>query len=120
MEFVVEFTYREIRLEPIMAVGTAVSALSAIGSMPEPVAEIVRRCLRDSPFTLGRARFPDGREYWTLTGSGISKKGVSVRRTSVYAPSGHAVFSGKRDGKGTLFTMEGRRLTKIVKQVMKS
>jgi len=120
------FRLGEVRLEPVMKVGDIVSALENIGSMPEKVADILKRCLQVKPTArgvdpslfFGHAVFEDGREFWTLTGFGKSKKGALVRRTSIYSRDGVQIYSGGQNARGSLHTMEGRRETKLIKSVM--
>ncbi len=116
------FELQEFRLEPVMRVGDMISMLAKIGPIPPKLEAVLKRSLRgaDKPLVLGRARFEDGREYWTLTGSGISRKKAEIQRTSVYDKAGTQVFSGRQSAVGSLHTMEGRHETKLVKSVMNS
>jgi hypothetical protein len=78
-------------------------------------------CEHENVF-FGHAVFEDRREFWTITYMMKSSKDpkVTVKRTEVMYLNGNMAFKGKREARGTLFSMEGRREFRIVKSIMKS
>ena len=119
------FEFRESRVERIMRISDIFDLETKLGPLPRGVVDYLKKCLQGAvfgrpPFMFGRVAFEDGREFWTITGNGVSKKNFPVKRTTVLLSNGSAVFSGKRDALGTVFTMEDRREARLMKSVMES
>lgn len=124
------FELREVKMERVMRVGDILDAHAKLGPLPPKIAEFVKNRLKWSwatpigaatpfQFVLGRVVFEDGREFWTVTYDGMSRR-KPVKRTTVLTPDGATAYCGCRDNRGAIFTMEGRREFKLVKSVMKS
>lgn len=117
------FWVQEFKIDKVMAVGDACDLMAKIGSYPRPVSALLKRYLRDlSPdasLVFGKAVFEDGREFWTMTKDGMSRK-KPVKRTDVFDRNGVKEFSNRGDAKRALFAMEAKREDRVVRSVMAS
>jgi len=113
-----------------MRVGDILDAQAKLGPLPPKIVEFVKNRLKwswappigsTSPFQfmLGHVVFEDGREFWTVTYDGMSRR-KPVKRTTVLTLDGTTAYCGCRDARGAIFTMEGRREFRLIKNVMNS
>ncbi len=105
-----------------MQVGDAVDLFSNL-VVPTKVLEKLKKLLcKHERVLFGHAVFEDRREFWTVTYTTKSSRDprIIVKRTEVMLPNGNMAFKGKREARGTLFSMEGRRESRVIKSVMGS
>jgi hypothetical protein len=117
-----EFRFSEFEMKSVMRVGDVVDLFNNL-VVPTKVLEKLKKLLcKYDDVLFGHAVFEDRREFWTVTYTMKSSKDpkVIVKRTEVMLSDGNLAFKGKREARGTLFSMEGRRESRVVKSVMKS